>query len=135
MNMAAQAFANYLDKNELKYKIQDSRKIMVPYSGDNMTHIHNVLTFSDDTRDVQIHVWSIARMPEEKVGNACFVCSKLNSKYRWIKFYVDSDNEITAETDAIITPSTVGEVCHELIRRMVNIVDEAYPVFMKMLWS
>ena len=47
-----------------------------------------------------------------------------------MKFYVDTDRDTRAELDAIIDPQTVGQECLALVRRMVNIVDDAYPILM-----
>lgn len=137
MNMAAKAFGAYLEKRDIKYTIRgdDEDMVLVRYAGDNMSDIPVWFNFSTNTHDVAVRVVSIAKIPENKIANACFACSKLNSKYRWVKFYLDFDNEVTAELDAIITPSTVGEVCYELLRRIKNIVDETYLIFMQTIWS
>ena len=39
------------------------------------------------------------------------------------------------EIDAIITPSTVGEICYELMRKITDNIDLTYEAFMKLLWS
>ena len=44
--------------------------------------------------------------------------------YRWMRFYVDSDNEFTAALDAVINGETIGEECYELLGRAVSIVDD-----------
>lgn len=133
-NMAAKLFADYLDKKGTKYSKYDNETIEVILKGEN-TSVRLLFIFDDDTRSVGIKVWNIVKIPEEKVGNACFVCSKLNGEYRWVKFSLDSENNLDAVTDAIITPSTVGEVCHELLHRVARIVDKAYPLIMKTVWS
>lgn len=137
MNMAAQAFANYLEQKDIKYSIHgnDNHIILVSYSGENMSDINIWFNFYPSTRNVSIRIVGIARIPEEKIYNVSYELSQLNHKYRWVKFYLDSDNDVTAETDAIITPSTVSDICHELLRRTRDIVDETYPEIMKMLWG
>ena len=37
--------------------------------------------------------------------------------------------------DASFRDHDVGEICRELLRRCVNICDEAYPDLMKALWT
>lgn len=137
MNMAAQAFANYLNKKDIKYTTYGSNNeiISIQYSGTNMSNITVLYFFSTSTRDVAIRILDIARIPEEKMELAYFSCCKLNEKYRWVKFYINSDNEMMAESDAIITPSSVGEVCYDLLQHMKSIVDESYPLIMKTVWS
>ena len=62
----------------------------------------------------------------------CYTC---NAKYRWVKFYIDDDNDICVRSDAILDEGTCGEECREIILRMIGIIDESYPVFMKARWA
>ena len=48
---------------------------------------------------------------------------------------MDKDGDIIAQIDAYIDERTCGYECASLVRRVVNITDEAYPTFMKALWS
>ncbi len=58
-----------------------------------------------------------------------------NAKYRWIKFYVDDDNDIRAEMDAVLDLDTAGDECFELMLRMCDIVDDAYVEIQKGFWA
>jgi len=135
MNTALKMFTDYMDKKETRYTVLDDRKVRVGFRGKNMPSISALFIFGNDGRDVAIRYFSIAKVPDDKISDACVVCSKLNAKYRWIKFYIDKDNEITAEDDAVIDPFTTGEECYELLLRGTDIVDEAYPEIMKVIWS
>ena len=135
MNTAIKFFTDHMDAKGVKYTVTGEKSVRVRFSGDNMPSIPVTFFFGDDGRDVTVHVFSIAKVPEEKVGNACFACSNLNAQWRWVKFYLNSDNEITASLDAVIDPYTTGEECFELLIRTTDIVDKAYPDIMKMLWS
>ena len=64
-----------------------------------------------------------------------FACNSLNQEYRWVRFYLDKDWDLICEADALLDPSSGGEECLSIVRRMVNIIDEAYPKFMKALWA
>ena len=59
----------------------------------------------------------------------------MNAHYRWIKFYLDKDSDIVADCDAYIDADTCGKECMSLVRRMVNITDEAYPTFARAMWA
>ena len=138
MNSAAKLFCDYLDQKNIKYSEIDSDTIRLNYRGENCPSIPVNFTFSDDGRNVTIYSFSIAKIDKEEGKQylaALFTCSELNKKYRWVKFYLDDDNEITAEDDAVIDPYTTGEECYKLLRHMVNIIDEAYPIIMTMVWG
>ena len=138
MNSAARLFCDYLDQKKVKYTKLDSDAVKLSYTGKNCPSIDVTFVFGDDGRDVEIRSYSIAKInaedPKQHLG-ALIACSEMNKKYRWIKFYLDDDNEITAEDDAVIDPYTTGEECYKLLGHMVNIVDKAYPLFMKVVWG
>lgn len=135
MNTAVKFFTDYLDKKSTRYTFLSDNALTFSFRGENTSSIDISFFFGESGRDVAIYSFNIAKFPEEKVAEACFMCSKLNSQYRWVKFYVDEDNELTAEADALIDPYTTGEECYELLMRTANIIDEAYPTIMKTLWT
>lgn len=59
----------------------------------------------------------------------------LNQKFRWVKYCLSDKGGLSAEDDAVVDESSVGEECMQLVQRMVGIVDESYPVIMKTLWG
>lgn len=138
MNSAAKLFSDYLEQRNVKYSISRSNVVSVGYTGENCPSIRLHFFFGEDGRDVAIRSNSIVKIQKEKGGQhlaALIVCSELNKKYRWIKFYLNDDNEIIAEDDAVIEPHTTGEECYKLLQREVDIIDEAYPGIMRAIWG
>lgn len=135
MNMYADFFKEYMDENGIKYTERDERIVKVVYNGDNLKSIP-VFVFFDEDGDglVQLKCWEIANF-KGKESKALVVCNELNNKYRWVKFYLDDDADILVSIDAIIDAATCGEECMSLVRRVVNITDEAYPEIAKALWA
>lgn len=138
MNTCALSFMNYLNKGDIKYSVLDSNKIAINFSGKNCSSIRTIFSFSDENLDVSVHVASIAEVEKENERKqlvAHSLCNTLNSNMRWLKFYINSDNEIVAESDAIISPDTAGDVCTMLLMKTVEVVDSTYPVIMTSLWT
>lgn len=134
MNSAAQNFANYLSSKEIKYRLESENVLSTGFTESN-TSVTVKFVFGEDGEDVALRVFSIAKVPENKLAGMAQVCSQLNLKYRWVRFYLDSDNEVTAAIDAVISAGTSNDVCFELLIRIIKIVNEAYPEIMKGLWS
>ena len=63
------------------------------------------------------------------------VINKVNSTYRWVKFYLDDDGDVRVEVDALLDDDSCGEECLGLFQRLGNIADDAYPVLMKEIWK
>lgn len=131
----ARAFCAYMDANGIKYTVQKENFIKVLYRGDNLDSIPVFAIFDEDNDPlVAFKCWDIANF-KNKEADALIVCNILNAEYRWVKFYLDKDNDIVASIDAIIDLDTCGSECMALVRRVVNIVDDAYPRIAKARWA
>lgn len=118
-------FAQRLDRAGIKYsKDEDKKKISCSYSGDNFKSLNFVFLFDEDGESVAIRVWSIEEFTANQLSDAYEFCNRMNDDYRWLCFYIDSDNELTARVDAILSQPTVGDECLELLQRTVRIVDK-----------
>ena len=70
--------------------------------------------------------WEIASFKgKEAAGYA--LCNELNGQYRWGKFFVDKDSDLCFQSDAWVSEATCGEETLYIIRRIVGIVNDAYP--------
>ena len=128
-------FMRYMDREGVKYTDVRENVVRVTYSGDNMKSIPVYVIFDKDGDPmVQLQCWEIMNF-NNKEGEAMVACNELNAKYRWIKFYMDKDNDIIAECDAYIDAATCGEECLKLVKRVVNITDDAYPVLARAMWA
>ena len=123
-----QLFMDYMDANGVKYSDVREDVVKVVYIGDNLKTIP-VYVFFDKDGDplVCFKCWDIAKIGEHGMAAAIIACNGLNKKYRWVKFYLDDDNDIVAQIDAYVDEATCGSECLNLVKRVVNIVDEGYP--------
>ena len=131
----AQLFVDYLDIKGIKYTVIDERTVKVVYNGDNLDSIPVFVFFDKDGDNlVAFKCWDIANFKSapEKGINAC---NELNAAWRWVKFFIDKDFDVVADIDAIVDDRTCGEICLALVRRVVSIVDDAYPTLAKARWA
>lgn len=142
MLQATRIMLRYFDQKGMKYADDiDTTKngkdvVRVTYRADNVDKIVFKIFVDPDADNVAIRVWSIAKANNNNQYAALTMAlNKVNNDYRWYRFYLDDDNEVTAAADAVVDLNTIGAVTHELIARGVNIIDEVYPSLMKALWS
>lgn len=130
-----QLFMQYLDANDIKYTDLKEFVVKIVYNGDNLQTIP-VYVFFDEDGDpiVQLKCWNIANF-KGKEGVGIAACNKANKEYRWITYCIDDDADVVASIDAYISADTCGDECLRLVRRMVNITDTVYPIFMKAMWG
>ncbi len=139
MKATTAAFLDLLNQSGIKYEFKErdgkSDWVNVRYGGDNIQTLNIQLFFSEDCEDVAIRAFSICKVPSNKKADMLNILNALMDEYRWLRFYLDEDNEVTAAVDAVITVASAGPVGKELMLRTLNIVDDVYPRIMKALWS
>lgn len=113
--------------------------VYVTFGGDNATAIR-VVFISPDTEDdeiLQLYVPPFCKsIPEDKLLDVYTIINDCNLRYRFLKFSLDEDNEVRATWDVLLEHTRdVGELAYEMLYRAVNIVDDVYPSFMKLIWG
>ncbi len=142
MYSSTRKFTSIMDREDIRYSYEGVREntksevVSVTYSGDNMDSIRVMFFFSEDCEDVAIHVFDMARVPSAKVSNVMEEINRQNSEYRFVRFYLDTDdNTIQLAADACFRENDVDEICLELLHRIVSISDDVYPIFMKAIFA
>ena len=125
----------YMRREKIKYEDVREFVIKISYKGENLTSIP-IFVYFDDGGDpiVSVKCWNIINFAHH-VDEGISICNDLNAKYRWVKFYLDEDADIVAELDAYLDDQNCGTVCTALVRRMVSVVDDAYPALTHALWG
>ncbi len=137
-NMSAKMVASYFTNEGLKFEVDgdDEEVIRISFNADNLERIRLSLFFNEENTNVAVRVFNLCKVEESKKPAIYAACNKLNDDYRWAKFCIDEeDNTVTVATDGVIRMDVAGEIAHELVMRLVNITDEAYPILMKALWA
>lgn len=101
----------------------------------SFTHLAIHVIFDLDGSSAQLATSPIASVPAEKTAQMLLTLNACNHKFRWVKFYLDDDNDVVANGDVIFDEQNTGDACIELIMRAANIVDEAYADIMKTTWG
>lgn len=128
-------FMRHMDREGVKYEDRNDFVVKVTYGGDNLKSIP-IFVFFDEDGDpiVQFKCWDIANF-KDKEAKGILACNEANTQYRWVKYSIDKDADVVASIDAYIDDDTCGAVCLSLVRRMVNITDDVYPIFARAIWS
>lgn len=126
----------YLDEKGIKYTIMEKGAVRIGFSGDNMDSIRQYLFFDEDGEPLlQTRCWDIAKFKESKRADGNMLCNDLNREYRWVRFTIDDDGDVNVVADCYMTADSAGPITFNIVNRMVNIIDDVYPRFMKALWG
>ena len=136
MSVYASRFKSFLDRKGIRYREGDDEVISITYNTDNAQSVEVLAAFDDDGKNrVTFISFAIGEFPQAQFAKALVTCNAMNRKYRWVKFYINDNNCITVSSDAILDEETCGDECMEYVIRIIRIVDEAYPEFMKARWA
>lgn len=138
MNTTAKVVKAYIESKGFNCQAMEGRENVLwsSGSGDNIQNVRVIMNFTDEGGYVSLRSYNLCKFDDSKKADMYKVCSELNARFKWVKFYVDeSDNTITCQDDAIIQLDSAGPECFELLLRMYSIMDDSYPVIMKTVWK
>jgi hypothetical protein len=140
MSQAAQNFTSYLDSKGVRYDYHEATSerneyVKITFGGKNAESVSTTFFFDSNGTSINVKSFSIAKIPSNKLMDMYVSLNELNAQYRWVKFYVDSDNEVTVSGDVIVDPSNSGTECYEIMIRYISIIDDVYPNIMKVIWG
>lgn len=129
---------DYFKSRDIKFSYDDDpatgRAIAVPWSLCSLNLTPHVILDRDGT-SLAVGAMLPMRVPAGKLLDAFDVVNAINSRYRWVCFYVDtSDNTIMMRADANVDPTTAGPIALNLVLRMTHIANDAYPRIVKALF-
>lgn len=133
----AKTVSDFFEAQGVKHQVEGNNKeiILTGFAGrKNVGSIKFVVIF-DNEGTVHFRTLDFVHVPDEGVDKMKGVCNDLNKEYRWAKFTVDEDGDISAEADSELDPNTGGETCLKVIAKLAKISDEAYPTLMRALYN
>jgi len=139
MYQATQSIYNELRKDaNLKVFIDEtdtSSNVWLQFGIKNGGNYRIRFISKDDDNDVAVRVFSLVEVDESKQAKVLPIINQLNSKYRFVKFVLDSDGDINLEYDYLVRCPNPAVSAREIVIRIVKIVDEAYPELMRAMWA
>ena len=100
------------------------------------TAVNVLFVFDSDNAHVQVKGLNFIQVAEDKADKALRAINQCNSRFKMVKFYLDEEHgQIIASDDAVIQLDSCAEEVFELMLAMARIIDEAYPILMKGIWS
>ena len=133
--MAVKVVASFFESQQTKATIRREDLISIGWGFEGGS-IEIFLKFDETDTHVHLEGLNFIKVPEGKYDAVYKVLNECNDQYTHVKFVLDTRNgQINARDDDVIQLDTCGEECFELMLRMVKVVEDAYPKFMKALWA
>lgn len=133
--MAKKIVAQFMETKGIKLR-DVSETILCCSTGFEGGSADVFMDFNADDAHVHFRGMNFIKVPKDKCDVMLKAVNECNDKFSHIKFVLDMENgQITAQDDDIIQLDSCGIECYELLFRTVGVIEAAYPIFMKALWS
>ena len=131
-------FLQKLDEIGIKYTYVgvDSagyEKITVNNTDSDLNLSYTISYFFDgNNENASIRVWDLVTIGDDTMSliGALYACNNCSSSWKYVTFFVEDDNTITAKMDLIYRGESVSEVVWEATLHMVNVIEAAYPTYL-----
>ena len=133
--MAAKMVAAYFEAKDTKVQQLSENLLRIGWNIKNGTI---EIYFQFDESDTHVHLEGVdfVKVPEEKYDDMYKILNECNDTYSHIKFVLDTEHgQINARDDDVVQLDSCGEECYELMIRMLSVVEDALPKFMKAIWA
>lgn len=132
-----------MERQGLKYSIEEfedgsGSTLLVRFTINNGPSLRVKFISLDDKNDVAIRLFRIVEnVAESKINEMLKAVNECNCEYRYLKFILDEEHDVNIEYDLALRAedTSIGTEACEILVRIVRIVDEVYPKFMKIIWS
>ena len=126
---------------DLKYRITEDgqlQRIDVPFRIEHGPTVTVQYFLADQRNDLTILISGLVNnVPAEKRIRMLEVINKLNNEIRFIKFTLDSDNDLGVRADFLRNSGddNLGIMAFEILLRIMRIMDNAYPAIARTFYS
>ncbi len=134
---ATYAIQQTFEEKNIKHRIKELDGSSIVEAGfpiDNGPNVIMRFISTDDDNDVAIRIFELISVTEDKRKSVTDAINQLNDRFRYLKFVMDEDGDISVEYDLCMHTNNVGPVCFEIFARAMSILDKAYPVLMRAIW-
>ena len=100
-----------------------------------MTQVDFHFFFDQDGHAFTMRIFKLFAIPIDKRLQIMELMNTVNKEYRWIKFFIDEENWMNVQADAVANGENAGKIGMELLLRSMNIIDSVYPRFMHEIWA
>ena len=119
MLKSTEEFVCFLNQNNLKYCLDginanDNEQITMCITSQTMSDITIHFLFDSNNQIVYIRIWNLLKIPDQFNSIALTIINELNNTYRFVRFYLNTDNGIDVFVDSLIHSGTIGKTCINL---------------------
>lgn len=140
---AAEEFVKAMESNNYKVELQITDEgentkefVRMGFGGNNFSNLVFHLVFDrESSNSAQFFCNEICKFEETKNLLMLQTVNALNTKYRWVTFFVSENGAVNANMSIEYTNNEANQLFMNYLQHFVGVVDTAYPILMKALYS
>lgn len=109
--------------------------LKVGFGLENIKSLQLFVFVDSDGKSYVLRSGVIASVPAEKRDVVIKLLNDLNMRFRWIRLFIDDDNDIMAQEDIDFTPADAPDLPVLSLMRAASILDDEYPEIMRAIWA
>lgn len=115
--------------------VQDQSELIAGISGKHNSYEIKFICKDGSDNDIALRVFNLIAISGDKTDAILQVLNEVQREYRYLRFTLDSDNEVRIEYDLPNCTENIGKIGVELLVRTMKIVDDIYPRLMQSIWK
>ena len=132
--------ANHFQQAGLKFAQKEAGQLSYLELGFGLKGVNlTIRVLSSGEDQIKIQSSDFANFKADALAVAYEVANQLNNRFKYVKFRIDPDDgAISCDHDvpaAVIKAGQGPAAAEEIVYRMANIVETAYPDIMKRIWG
>lgn len=129
-----ESFTDYINEKGADFRVSDGT-VLVVTGLENIQLAKFAVSFDSDGDSAHIAALGIARAPHDRHERVIPVLNNLNRRFRWCKFFIDSDGDVIADCDELVYDGSADDACWQRVAHMASVIDHAYPDVMQAIYS
>ena len=138
MYQSIQEIADALDNVEIRYSVDesDAHHVLITNITSNIaTYKFLFVKTEEKGNDVGIRIIGLASYPREKWMDVFKLTNSLQQQYRFVKFRLDEDGDLSVSYDLPQSGNSVGKCAVEMLLTLTKVLDECYPELKRLQWA
>ena len=140
MHQITTDIANHFQKAGLKFAQKEAGELSYLELGFGLKGVNlTIRVLSSGEDQIKIQSSDFANFKTDRLAVAYEVANQLNNRFKYVKFRIDPDDgAISCDHDvpsSVINAGQGPKAAEEIVYRMANIVETAYPDIMKRIWG
>lgn len=126
------------DKANLHHSVQhigDQWELVAGISGKANNYQIKFICKDGGKNDVAMRIFSLVHISASNRAQTLALLNSFQIKYRFLRFTLDSDDDVKVEYDMPSCTNDIGGSAVEMLLRTMKMIDEIYPELMRCVWG